>query len=294
MFQHTDMSWSAQVVQSIVGRGGDMIRRATNTPPSGERVAAGEIADNLVVDPSWVNSDYRELEAKLGEQAPKILYSAMFVQPLEGTDAAVEENFGTTEKRAHAMRLFAKMVTHLVEPRADTGPSTPNVAPIVNEVSGSDMEDPVGDLRGALAMPDLTDRRLLALLLLTSVVPHSAIGVRTYIENKLGLHDFHAPLLESWVEANTPLSMSAWDAIERDVGGFDDLPKELHTWYSVEVPFRQKIALAMTQPNAFALLDTVLPAPGILGRRAQAKARHALLSDFPSLNTWLGYLTARQ
>jgi len=294
------MSWKQEVIQSITGGGGTIVRKKTGVPNSDTKLSPASVAEKLQVDPTWHDEDYSQYQAKFGADTPKILYQAMFENPSPDVRDAIEANFSTTPDRIQAIMTFIKMTDNLVDPDkpdlvevkpVEAGPSRSDVSPDLNEVVGSKSDDPVGDFRKALGFPDMSDKRLMAMLLLTHTMPNNAVGVRSYIETKLGVRDFHQPIISKYLEENTPLSMSAWNAVEADVGGFDDLPAELHAWFGLDVPFKTHIGLAMTQPNAFALLDTLLPAPGILGRRAQVDARLALHANFPSLDAWLARTT---
>lgn len=295
------MSWKQEVIQSITGGGGAIVRKKTGVSNSDIKSSPASVTKKLQVDPAWHDEDYSQYEAKFGADTPKILYQAMFENPSPDVKDVIEANFSTTPDRIQAIMTFIKMADNLVEPGepveaepVKAGPSKSDVSPDLNEVFGSTSDDPVGDLRKALGFPDMSDKRLMAMLLLTHTMPNSAVGVRSYIETKLGVRDFHQPIISEYLEENTPLSMSAWNAVEADVGGFDDLPAELHAWFGLDVPFKTQIGLAMTQPNAFALLDTLLPAPGVLGRRAQVDARLALHANFPSLDAWLARTTVAE
>lgn len=292
------MTWKQEVIQSITGGGGTIVRKKTGVSNSDTKLSPTVVTEKLQVDPAWHDEDYSQYQAKFGADTPKILYQAMFENPSSDVKDVIEANFSTTPDRIQAIMTFIKMADNLVDPDkpepVEAGPSKSDVSPDLNEVVGSKSEDPVGDLRKALGFPDMSDKRLMAMLLLTHIMPNNAVGVRSYIETKLGMRDFHQPIMSKYLEENTPLSMSAWNAVEADVGGFDELPAELHSWFDLDVPFKTQIGVAMTQPNAFSLLDTLLPAPGVLGRRVQVDARLALHANFPSLDAWLAQTTIPQ
>lgn len=311
--------WTRAVVQSINGKGGKLIRKTKGVASAVSPMDPSDVAKNLQVSTHWDDPDYKMYEAEFGARTPLVLYSAMFKTPLPGTEVDVATHFGDSAQRLRAMKLFVAMADNLIPPVAadsDTssddeeavsssddsdeedatpplleraGPST-LVLPSTPVSAGSHVSDPVGDIIQALGLPSLTDRAKLSALLLTYYLPNKAVGVRSYLESQLRLNSVQIPLLAEWVKANPTLSHETWDALAKDARGFHGLPSELESWFPLDVPFRSRIALAMTQDNDMELMAALVPAMGTLMARRVRAARTDIRSRFPDLGAWLADL----
>lgn len=310
--------WARAVVQSIVGKGGKMIRKTKGVASAASPMDPSEVAKNLRVSPHWDDDDYKMYEAEFGARTPIVLYSAMFKTPIPGTEVDVATHFGDSAQRLRAMKLFVAMADNLVPPTIANdvatssddeeavsssdeeeednpppleraGPST-LVLPATPVAPGSHVADPVGEIIQALGLPTLTDRSKLSALLLTFYLPNRAVGVRSYLESQLRLNDVQIPLLAKWIAGHPTLSHETWNALEKDSRGFHGLPSELEAWFPLDVPFRSRIALAMTQDNDMELMASLVPAMGTLMARRVRSARTQIRSRFPDLGVWLANL----
>lgn len=305
--------WTRAVIQSIRGKAGTLIRKTKGVAFSATAMEPGDVADNLRVSPHWDDADYKMYEAEFGDRTPRVLYSAMFKTPLPGTEADVATHFGDSAQRLRAVKLFVSMADNLVPPMAACAdvsssdddeavsssddeaapqPATPSTLtlPSTPVTSGSRVADPVGDIIQALGLPSLADRSQLAALLLTYYLPNTAVGVRSYLESQLRLNAIQSPLVAKWVQANPTLSHETWDALAKDARGFHGLPTELEAWFPIDVPFRTRIALAMTQDNDMELMAALVPAMGTLMARRVRAARTDIRANFPDLGAWLAEL----
>jgi hypothetical protein len=272
-----------------------MVRQVTGIPASDNPMDPNVVAANLRVSPHWNDADYAMYQKDLGERTPLVLYSAMFVNPIAGTEADVAKHFGDSQSRARAMTLFVAMKDNLVVPVSACQPPPEEeeeepaviVLPERQARAGSAMSDPIGEMIAALGLPTMTDHKLLAALLLTNYLPNKAVGVRTYLESRLHLRDFHEPLLAAWFEAHPTLDANTWEAVSSELGGLPDFPAELHAWLPFDVPFRQSVALAMTQANSEELVGAVFPAMGRNMSHRLFDARVQIHSAFPDLGAWL-------
>jgi hypothetical protein len=294
--QDTDESvWEHAVVQSITGGGGDLIRQATGIPASDQPMDPEVVASHLAVSEHWKDQDYAMYKSIFGDQTPATLYSAMFATPLPGTEADVEKHFGTHANRRRAMCLFIAMKDNLVLPvEARPEPvvvasssSSTMVLPTRAVPKSTNVANPVGDLIASMGLPTMTNRKHLATLLLTHYLPNKAVGVRSYLEQQLRLGDYNKPALANWVAQHPTLDSATWGVLASEVGGFSELPAELHAWLPFDVPFRQQIALAMTQENDMELVGDLFPAMGTLMARRVRAARTEIRASFPDLGAWL-------
>lgn len=287
-------SWKEIVIQSVIGPVGDLLRAKSGVAASGSPADPATIASQLEVRADWSNAAYEAYVAKFGTDTNRILYSAMQARRLDGTQAKIQENFADAKSCGKAVKVFLKMCDQLVEPEPVQEAPEPvqevvrraNI-PEVQETDGTTLDDPVKSMITALGMPSMTDKHLMSVYILSKVMPNTAIGVRSYLEAKLNIREVHEPLVNAWLDSNTPMSMQTLEALGRDAGGFDDLPQSLHSWYKLNVPFRSSLAAAATQPNALALFQSYLRSPGTLGRRTMITSLAEVRDNFPSLDAWL-------
>lgn len=310
-------TWKETVVGSIGGQVGDLIRAKTGVASTVAGIDRDFVANQLRVNPNWLNSQYQKYVDTFGADTNRILYSAMQEQRLEGTHDKIKQHFATPKACGDAVKTFIKMCNNLVEPvqagedveEADDEPvlsgtsqvldpidpaifTSVVVLPEMQDTAGKTIESPVDNFISALAMSSRTNKKLISVYMLMRVMPNTAVKARSYLEGKLNIRPVHEPLIQAWLAANTPISASTLEEVGQQAGGFDDLPASLHAWYKLDVPFRHSLAAAMTQPNALSLIETYLPAPGLLGRRLIVDSVKDIRSRFPSLDAWFAGKTA--
>ena len=280
------------VLRSIKGIGGEMIRKVCGIEDGDSSLDPSIVVEQL--HSTYTSSQLESVRANLGARAEGVIYSALFNTPLAGTEKDVSTYFGDTEGKKAAFNLFISMKNHLYmsEPASSsTQPENKQVAasPIGDRVivHGTEIQDPISDLISRMGLPSQTPRSWIGLLIFSEYIPglKKQTKVTDFLHHKMRLNDVQKGVFREFIEATPTLSSSTWKKLFEDIGGQDQLPAELHSWFPYQAD-RPMIAVAMTQANDLELVASVFPAPGTRVVRQLRQKRADLKENFPDLGNW--------
>lgn len=290
-------AFQASVVNSIPGKGGDLVRTRFGAGIGASAAAASDapaklqkqIANFLAVEGDPPQSFKRFADMVAPSDPVVMLYWSMFEPddvPYDFLRARITE---AVRDRGLAVKAFADVVPLLkcsLPPPTRPAPQAPEPLPRPSTIPRGGDLDPDA-LADAIGLPALAPRPLLAVLIAAHYVP--GLGrqtrVREIVEARLGLTPTQKARIGEAFDAAPTLSPASWSRVLATLG--EPLPEELSAWFPRTTAAREEIAIAVTQPNTLELIGAAFPAPGTATLRRVRAERDRIRADFPDLGAWL-------